>query len=130
MTQVVVNRCWGGFRLSDEAIMLYYEKKGIKLYKDTDQYLSRFYTVPVEEYHRLHEEDRKNGSYEKTNEVFVSFYDFERTDPILIEVIEELGEAANGQFASLEIVEVPDDVEWEISDYDGMESVEEVHRSW
>ena len=29
--KVVINRCFGGFGLSDEAIELYAEKKGIKL---------------------------------------------------------------------------------------------------
>ena len=53
-----------------------------------------------------------------------------RDDPDLINVVEKLGESANGDFANLEIVEIPDDVEWEIDEYDGMESVDEVHRSW
>ena len=53
-----------------------------------------------------------------------------RSDPLLIQVIRELGAAANGSFASIEIVEVPDDVEWEIPEYDGMEHVAEVHRTW
>ena len=26
--------------------------------------------------------------------------------------------------------EIPDDVEWEIDDYDGIETIHEVHRSW
>ena len=53
-----------------------------------------------------------------------------RTDPKLIECVETLGEKANGRFAKLEVVEIPDDVNWEISDYDGIETIEEVHRSW
>jgi hypothetical protein len=48
----------------------------------------------------------------------------------LIEVIEELGDAANGDCAELAIVEIPDDVEWEISEYDGREHVAEKHRTW
>ena len=55
----------------------------------------------------------------------------ERTDSDLIEVIEELGEEeASGRFASLEIVEIPDDVNWEIDNYDGIETIHEMHRSW
>ena len=56
--------------------------------------------------------------------------DIERNDLNLIKTIEDLGEEANGRFAKLRIVEIPDDINWEISEYDGMESVEEVHRSW
>lgn len=57
-------------------------------------------------------------------------YCYDRTNPELIECIETLGKKANGECASLEIVEVPDDVDWYIDDYDGNESVEEVHNSW
>lgn len=53
-----------------------------------------------------------------------------RTCPVLLEVIEQLGSAADGKYASLMIVEIPDGVRWHIHDYDGMESVEEEHRSW
>ena len=33
-------------------------------------------------------------------------------------------------YAELKIVEVPDDVVWEIDEYDGLESISEVHRRW
>ena len=45
-------------------------------------------------------------------------------------MVEELGERANSIFSDLKIVEVPDDVEWTIKDYDGIEWVAEVHRTW
>lgn len=57
-------------------------------------------------------------------------YDLDRNDPILVHVVETLGDEADGRFARLRIVEIPDDVNWEIAEYDGVESVEEVHRSW
>ena len=53
-----------------------------------------------------------------------------RTDPKLIECVEKLGQEANGRYAALEVVEIPDDVEWEINDYDGIETIHEKHRSW
>ena len=53
-----------------------------------------------------------------------------RNDPKLIECIETLGEKANGRYAVIKIVEIPDDIEWKISAYDGMECVEECHRTW
>ena len=56
--------------------------------------------------------------------------DIERTDPKLVECVETLGPLANGLCSDLKVVEIPDDVIWEISDYDGIETVEEVHRSW
>jgi hypothetical protein len=38
--------------------------------------------------------------------------------------------AASGRHAQLVIVEIPDDIEWEIDEYDGVESIHEKHRSW
>lgn len=60
-----------------------------------------------------------------------SFCDYKnRTDPELIRCIETLGEAANGEFAYLKIVEIPDDVDWIIEEYDGKEWIAEKHREW
>ena len=53
-----------------------------------------------------------------------------RNDPILIEVVEELKEEANNKFSNLKIIFIPDDVEWEIEEYDGMEWIAEKHRKW
>ena len=55
----------------------------------------------------------------------------ERDDPILIRVLEQLGVMeCSGDHACLRIVEIPDDVEWTIEEYDGKEWVAEVHRTW
>lgn len=64
-------------------------------------------------------------------------YDFNskdlRSDPRLVEVVEKLyekGKDPSGDSAALKVVEIPDDVEWKIDDYDGCESIHEVHRVW
>lgn len=54
----------------------------------------------------------------------------DRSNPKLIECVEKLGDIANGRYACLIIVEIPDDVEWEIEEYDGVEWVSEKHRTW
>jgi hypothetical protein len=56
--------------------------------------------------------------------------DIKRNDLILIEIVEQLGEAANGGFAKLKVVKIPDDVQWQIEEYDGVEWVAEKHRIW
>lgn len=60
--------------------------------------------------------------------------DVARDDPHLLTVIDTLGlNAASGSFASLAVVEIPDDVPedgWVIEEYDGKEWVAEKHRSW
>jgi hypothetical protein len=60
------------------------------------------------------------------------FYDRDlaRDDSLLVQVVEELGDLANGRHAELKVVEVPDDVEWAIEEYDGTEWVAEKHRTW
>ena len=57
-------------------------------------------------------------------------WDIRRDDPNLVACVEKLGVAANGNHASLRIVEIPDDVDWGIHNYDGSEHVEEKHRTW
>ena len=55
----------------------------------------------------------------------------ERDDPDLIAVIESLGlKASSGRFAKLKIITIPDDVDWEVKDYDGTEWIAEKHRTW
>lgn len=56
--------------------------------------------------------------------------DIPRDDSALVQVVEELGIESNGECARLKIVEVPDDVNWYIEDYDGLEWVAERHRTW
>lgn len=53
-----------------------------------------------------------------------------RAHPALIEVINHLGPEANGPHANLKIIEIPDDVDWEINEYDGLEHIAERHRTW
>ena len=84
--KIVINRCYGGFGLSEKAMKF--------LGVDSD--------CP----------------------------EIERNDPKLVECVEKLGEEANDMYAKLKVVEIPDDVDWEIDEYDGMECVEEVHRRW
>jgi hypothetical protein len=55
----------------------------------------------------------------------------ERDDPELIKIIESIGlDSAAGDQAKLAIVGVPQDVDWEITEYDGSETVVEKHREW
>ena len=54
MTKIVVNGCFGGFGLSDEAVRRYAEVAGITLYdyRDSDFGYTSWYRVPREEYER------------------------------------------------------------------------------
>jgi hypothetical protein len=57
-------------------------------------------------------------------------WEIERNDPVLVQVVEELGEEADGDYGQLKVVDIPEDVQWDINDYDGKEWVAEVHRTW
>lgn len=46
-----------------------------------------------------------------------------RHDPILIQAIEELGDKANGQCASIRIEEMNDNDHYQIKEYDGKETL-------
>ena len=60
------------------------------------------------------------------------FHDREipRDDENLIAVVELMGSAANGGYAELKIVDVPDDINWYVEEYDGREWVAERHQTW
>ena len=57
-------------------------------------------------------------------------WELRRDDPYLVKTVLELGEAANAKYARLKVVTIPDDVEWHITEYDGLEWVAEAHRTW
>ena len=141
--KVVINVCHGGFGLSEKGIDRYIELKGLKLYKNTDEQLeygTNYYTVPYEEFQKVLRNDINKtdwpgkeegyGRYNESNQLCWSFYDVHRDDTTLVQVVEELGELANGRYTELKVVEVPDDVQWHIGEYDGWEWVAENHRKW
>ena len=50
--------------------------------------------------------------------------DRNRTDPILVQVVEELGDRANGMCAELYIDDLPVGTKYRIREYDGLEYIE------
>lgn len=55
---------------------------------------------------------------------------YKRNDPLLVKAVKALGELANGEHASLKVVKIPDEVDWYIDEYDGLESIHQQHQSW
>ena len=130
MKKVVINKCYGGFGLSEKATMRYAELKGIKLYSENVGGFTRYYLCEPEKFHKLVEEARKTGIHRKSNEMYFDEDDIKRDDPILIQVVEEFGEEANGNYAELKIFEIPSDLDYEITNYDGVESIRGRHIVW
>jgi hypothetical protein len=76
----------------------------------------------------MEERRASNAAFEK---ISVPYHrEIARDDPDLVAVVRELGDAAGGKCAKLEIVEIPDGVKWQIEEYDGSEHVAEAHRTW
>jgi hypothetical protein len=113
--KIVINKNHGNFALSEEAVLLYGDKKGLNIISKRDEVIKDLF------HYYLNEEKEENSFCE---------WDIERNDPVLVEVVEHLGDLANTRHTRLKVVEVPDDVKWYIHDYDGIESVYEKHRIW
>ena len=127
--KIVINRCWGGFGLSYKAHMLYAELSGFKLYAyDTSE--EGLIQVVEEKSWLAYNEKLINNMDELYSEGYFYDKDLRRDDPILVQVVETLGEQANDNFSYLKVIEVPDDIEWEIEKYDGQEWIAETHRTW
>lgn len=56
-------------------------------------------------------------------------WEIARDDPVLVELVETMPDAA-GKYSTLKVVEVPNDVDWVIEEYDGLEWIAERHRTW
>lgn len=97
--KVLINTCYGGFCLSEQAVDLLAKKKNIQ---------------------------------NKTEKAMILRRINNRSDPHLLEVVEELGleKCSVGSTCKLSLVEIPDDVEYEIQENDGVESIHEKHRVW
>ncbi len=95
--KVVYNACYGGFSLSEKAIRMLAEM-GVE---EAKEQLSTIKRSPFNSYY---------------------VYDIRRHDKRLIEVVEKLGDEANGAFAQLQIAELEGN-KYRIDEYDGTEGV-------
>ena len=130
MTKVVYNACYGGFSLSKEACQRYWELQGKEVWIENGDFMGIFtiWLVPPEE--RLEKKEWSSMSlterlaYNKKHSE-QTWYDrnVSRHDPILVQVVEELGEKADGDYAKLAIAEVSG--AYRIDEYDGSESVKQ-----
>lgn len=121
--KVAINKCYGGFSLSNAL----YESLIAKGWEVTKRNSEGVYLNPNAKI-----ADLESDMFGFAHYCFIGGRDDVklRTDPDLIEAIENLGEAASGRCGNVQIVEVPDGVEIEIKEYDGFEHIAEVHRTW
>ena len=98
--KVVYNNTYGGFELSERAVDRLYELK--------------FGATPI---------TKEICSLKGYDIVTYTFDDILRHDPQLVQVVEELGDAASKDPGELSIEEIEGDRYW-IQEYDGMERVQ------
>lgn len=119
--KIVINEDYGGFGLSKRAFerlielgmtLTEFDEKGN--YKDPNADIVFQDKVSIlEDEYRFIRDDKEL-----------------RTNLLLIQVVEELGEEANDKFSKLKIIEIPDDIEFVIEEYDGREWIAEKRRKW
>lgn len=156
--KLVINKCYGGYGLSPQAIQKIAERKGRPcfFFKKASaaavidgEYIPCSMTDAAKEFiwwafdvpnpnDALMKEDNWHEMTMEQKHASSALYEKHhldsrwepRTDPDLVAVVEALGEAANGNHAELRVVEIPDGIEYGIDEYDGIEQVAEAHRSW
>lgn len=135
--KIVINKCYGGFILSTKGRKTYAGLQGKRLffyeplrrmYRHGKDYLRK---IPESEVNRFcpyeicyTTKDLGNVLHKYPDEKDIFSYDKNtcRYDPLFVQVIEKLGDAASDRpFSCLEVVEIPDDIECEIEEEDGME---------
>lgn len=144
MKKVLLNKGYGGFSVSAKAYKLYAERLGKKLfyyighyenmktflnlvykkvsYEDFIKKNTLFYLYSVKD---LGDEVSLNIERENSDSI-LNLDDKHREDPLLIQIVEELGEEASGFAGTLKVVEIPDELangNYVIDDYDGWETL-------
>lgn len=153
--KIVINKSYGGFSLSPAAVKRMAELQGKPCYffvrtsgnldnlsPCSEQVAAKSliwssYTVPNPEevagsndnFYAMSYEERKASNH-RWADITLTSRPENRADPLLIQVVEELAEKADGSGASLSVAEIPDGTKWEIDEYDGLEHVAEKHRTW
>lgn len=106
MYKVVYNSCYGGFSLSKKAVQRLAElgsEEAVQALKDDP-----------------------NNSFGYSLYDYNSYKSIARHDKRLVQVVEELGDEANGRCSKLRIEEISSRT-YRISEYDGLETVKTAH---
>lgn len=135
--EVVINACFGGFSLSPKALLWLWDQgvteigtEASKYYRETEEYLK-----DLNEWKLYCNENSDFSSvlavFSPDEKFILSPYcSIKRNHPKLVECVKLLGSKANGSCSELKIIEIPDDVKFEIERNEGYEHVAEVHRTW
>lgn len=151
MKELLINRCFGGYTLSNEVLIELTKRK----HKDFKKLYFYCKDYSNQRYVKIKDFKYKNGKLVNSGYFLDSLYlsyhdqgdivkyndfkydkliwsdDWSRDDEDLIKLFKEWGsERCSGDCSKLKLVEIPNDIEYYIDDYDGLESIHEKHRSW
>lgn len=132
--KILLNKCFGGFDLSEDAYRLYAKKKGLNIYKYKSEISGHY---PNTKFIYKYADDNSlftqyftkdfgtniEISNENCEKYSLYLREEERLNPTLIEVVEELKEKASGRFGEIKLFEIPDNSDYIINDYDGLETL-------
>lgn len=125
--KVAINKCYGGFQISREGYEWLIKNKAWKVtdynksgrgYEDDTAQLVKTRDYKTKEW---------NGDYYLVHDRSGPEI---RTNPDIIEMIETLKTSVNTSVSKLQVIEIPDGIDFEIEEYDGIEWIAEAHRSW
>ena len=150
--KIAINTYYGCFRLSAEAEVMFYKRKYKNLYFYKNQYDLQNNLIGMKMVTESEYLEKANScfDYNITYRYLGQFMPFEhegfceyfvnnglyrgggkRAEGDLIEGIKTFGEEkASGRFSKIKIIEIPNDVDYEIEEYDGNEWISEKHRTW
>jgi hypothetical protein len=145
--EIILNKNYGGFDLSEKAKALIIKRKGVSFYP-----YAKISRDDDENFRKVPEKEILDGTFESVScldgiiwvpkdlgehttddkiwsePILFGYGDGQlshevlRVDKDAIEVVKELGEKANGEFACLKVVSIPDGSFYHIDDYDGIET--------
>ena len=134
--KIVLNQCYGGFSLSNMAQALYIMANGQTpyFYKDCSTYSKDGAWKRTDKYVHVDLKDIETTEWrlycttQYQGEILHDYpehifrdREIDRCDPILVSIVEIIGQEASSKFAKLNILEVDDDTLYRIEEYDGYE---------
>ena len=116
--KVVLNRDYGGFGLSNKAFKRIIDLGFPYIHQSKTQnedFSKKDLKIIVS--------DEPGDSFSYKYKILENDYEVEdlRSHPLIVQVVKELGERAWGNFAKLEVVEIPDGIDWYIVEKNGVE---------
>ena len=145
MKKVILNKSYGGFDVSKEVYKEYAKRLNLDLFAyeidfvhnaDSTRvyYVRKDFDICLDTFAKYTTKDLGDRVLaSKLDDNFVLNLDeTHREDELLIQIVEELGDKADGKFGCLKVVEIPDDVaeDYVIDDYDGIETLHKRVQEW